>query len=129
MSGGTATMEAGMPPYPEYDDPRPPKPSVFPPAIDDIPCELSALVRWVGWRYEYRDGKWTKVPKSARGGEAKSQDPATWTDFQTISAAYGQRSTWFDGIGITLGQCSDGQYRVGIDLDSCIDESGQLADW
>lgn len=34
------------------------------PAIE----ELSQCRQWVGWKYETRNGKLTKVPKSIKGG-------------------------------------------------------------
>src|SRR3954453_23476304 len=96
----------------------PPRPNVLPPNIDGIPSGLTELPRFMGWKNELKDGRWTKVPKKAGGGLAKSQDPKTWTDFQSIEAAYNERIGVFDGIGIALGQCGD-CYLVGIDVDSC----------
>jgi len=37
-------------------------------AVAHIPGELRRLPRWVGWRYEMRHGKRTKVPCCARSG-------------------------------------------------------------
>jgi putative DNA primase/helicase len=68
--------------------------------------------RWVTWRYELRDERWTKVPCRPSGQRAKVNDPATWSTFLEAVAAY--RAGGFDGIGFVLG---DGW--SGIDLDKC----------
>jgi hypothetical protein len=46
----------------------------LPPAL--IP--LTTLPRWVNWRWEYRDGKWTKPPiQPGNGRFARNNDPIT----------------------------------------------------
>jgi hypothetical protein len=40
-----------------------------------IPSELKEDRRWVLWRWELRDGKWTKPPKQPNG-EMEGQDSA-----------------------------------------------------
>ena len=46
-----------------------------------IPAVLKGRDQWVCWRYERRDGKWTKRPVSPKGGRpASSTDPATCED-------------------------------------------------
>jgi hypothetical protein len=68
----------------------------------------------VCWRYEFRDGDWTKIPCNPRtGANAKSNDPSTWTSFDDAI----RHASQFDGIGFQFG---DSGY-VGIDLDDCRD--------
>lgn len=56
-----------------------------------IPAELTDLPQWVCWRYENRNGKRTKPPIDPKSNDklvyAKSNDPATWSDFATAVAA------------------------------------------
>lgn len=68
---------------------------------DSIPEQLRAERRWVCWRYEFRDGRWTKVPYSRPGRRASSTDSATWIAFDEALAAYLQGLC--DGIGFVLG--------------------------
>lgn len=103
-----------------YSDPgrRPVAPRVNP---DGIPLELKAIPNWVGWRFEWREGrgipKWDKPPYTPGGPKAKSNDSSTWAAFDTAWSAYlaGQ----YDGIGFQLG----GSGVVGIDLDDVIDST------
>jgi hypothetical protein len=87
---------------------------------EEVPVELRELPQWVCWRYVLRDRSWTKVPFDARTGRpASSTDPASWASFKVALAAQGE----YDGVGFVL--AADGPY-VGIDLDRCIDESGEV---
>jgi hypothetical protein len=110
----------------------PDKPPTLAVKLADIPVELCVVRRWVLWRWELRRDargklKWSKVPYSAKLGEAdehwnraRSNDPTTWTSLQEVL----QRSRYFDGIGFMLG---DG--FSGIDLDRCRDpESGHIGE-
>lgn len=66
--------------------------------IGAIPAELKALPQWVCWRLEERDGNQTKVPYNAKSGRrARSNDPATWTEFGTAMDAY--RRSVYSGVG------------------------------
>lgn len=88
----------------------------------NIPEALKARNQWVCYElvYDNEKGKSSKIPKNPHNGyNAKSNDSATWSDFETaIKAAsfYG-----FSGIGFVLG---GGIF--GIDLDNAIDENGNL---
>ena len=88
----------------------------------NIPQELKANASFCVWRMEKRDGKDTKVPYNPRkGGRARTNDPATFADFDTAMAAYG-RGGW-DGIGFRV---SEG---IGaIDVDHCVRGDGSLND-
>jgi len=80
-----------------------------------VPAELTTLRQWHCWKLV--DG--TKIPVQVTGQTAKSNDPKTWTDFETADAA----SVNFSGLAfeITAPYC-------GIDLDNCLDENG-LRQW
>jgi len=74
------------------------------------------------WRTEQRDGQATKVPKQPDGRNASTAAPHTWTDFETAYKALLRGD--FDGVGFVLGGGI-----VGVDLDRCIDERGEVAPW
>ena len=82
-----------------------------------IPSELKALPNWVCYRYFYDDGidKYRKMPINPRDMEpAKSNDPTTWTDYDTAVRA----SEECDGIGFMF---SNSPY-FGVDIDGVRDE-------
>jgi putative DNA primase/helicase len=99
--------------------PGPAQPAVN---VGGIPSELKALCQWVVWKNGIRNGKKTKIPFQVNGLYAKSNDPSTWATFGAVLAAY-QRGG-FDGIGL----CFGGEL-VGIDLDLCFDDAGNLTPW
>jgi putative DNA primase/helicase len=89
----------------------------------NIPEELKALRCWVVWKWIFKKGKFTKPPYQVNGDCADSNDPATWTDFETALHAYQNGGKW-DGIGFTLSK--DDPY-VGVDWDDCVDSAtGQI---
>ena len=91
-------------------------------AVETIPDTLRREPRWVLWRFESRDARWTKIPRQPSGHHAKTNDSGTWCTFEAVTSAY--RSDHFDGIGFCLG---DGW--SGVDLDRCRDiETGALCD-
>ena len=92
----------------------------------NIPAELRALNQWVCWHYEDRNGKPTKPPIQAKSNgkllNAKSNDPATWADFETAVAAAVRLN--LEGVGLNLWE-SDG--LTGLDLDHVFDPAtGEL---
>lgn len=103
---------------------RPIPPQVNP---ESIPAELRERRRWVLWRYKWKPGRkgkpggWTKVPHRITGGEAKSTDPATWSDFEHALKVYRAGKVKADGIGFVF-DAGDG--LVGVDLDDALDENG-----
>ena len=97
---------------PDTDDPYP-----------SVPSELKALRQWVMWKAEVRNGKPTKIPKQITGENAKTDTPATWTDYQAVCEAL--RTGRFDGIGFVF--TAEDKY-TGIDLDACIID-GKVQDW
>lgn len=83
-----------------------------------IPAELLALPQWVGWRYETRKGRPTKVPLSPHTEQrASSTDPSTWGSWREAMALLA------DGVGFVFS--ADDPY-VGVDLDACFLPSGAL---
>jgi len=86
--------------------------------FNNIPNILKAQKRWVCWKLVERDGRLTKAPVNARTGNgAQSNNPSTWSDFQTAVA--GMKKFNLNGIGFMFG---DG--FVGVDIDHCIAENG-----
>lgn len=87
---------------------------------DVIPSELRDLPQWVCWRYEDRDGKPTKPPINPKSNGkllyAKSNDPATWSDFDTACAAATRLK--LEGVGLNL---SESDNLTGLDLDHVLD--------
>jgi putative DNA primase/helicase len=86
-----------------------------------IPAEMQAAWRWLVFRYELRDGLWTKVPYNPNTGRrASSINPGTWATFEQACAARG-----YAGLGFVLG----GGF-AGVDLDKCRDaHTGEIAPW
>jgi putative DNA primase/helicase len=95
-------------------------------SVEAIPNELKTRPQWVGWRYEARDGKPTKVPYDARTGRrADTTDLLTWCPFEEALDALEHGR--FDGIGFVL---SSGDSYTGVDLDECREpETGEIAEW
>jgi hypothetical protein len=90
-----------------------------PPAL----AHLRGERKWVGWRYEWRDNRWTKPPiDPATGRKAKSNDPATWGTFDDALAAVERYG--LAGVGVTL---AEGDGLCGADLDHCITDSGSFS--
>lgn len=89
---------------------------------EKIPEELKALPCWICWQGipDDESGKLRKIPVNARDGTAaKSNDPSTWTDFNTAAAA----SVNFSGIGFVF----DGKSGYfGVDLDGIGDSLEQF---
>ena len=83
--------------------------------MERIPNELRELRQWHCWKLV----NGSKLPVQANGAAAKSNDPDTWTDYKTASAA----AENFAGLAFELG---DGGL-CGIDLDECIGPDGVKA--
>lgn len=114
------------PDYGKTDSTTPPRALVVQP--DGIPPELTARRQWVGWTWGWsaQRGEWAKIPKHPRtGGNARSTDAATWTDFATAYAAMRRRG--WAGVGFVVTR--DDPF-TGVDLDHCLDpQTGALAPW
>lgn len=99
---------------------------------DQIPTALRRCQRWVIWKYELNDegDDWTKVPYVATEPhhKASSTNPATWRTFDKALAAVQDERC--DGCGIVIGKQGDSCDRMkGVDLDHCIDGSGEIVGW
>ncbi len=106
-------------------------PIALSPQFGRIPRLLTQLgPRWVLWRYELKDGRFTKIPKLPNRKNASSTNSATWSDFDTARQAYEASPDYFSGAGIALGPPikHEGKqmYLIGIDFDHCV-EGKQLA--
>ena len=83
-------------------------------ARQPIPTRLREAPRWVRW--EFVNGK--KTPKQLSGRNASSTQPATWSDYTSVTDAAredGRRGFVLNGDGI-----------VCIDLDHCLKENGNI---
>src|SRR5438094_644699 len=97
------------------------KPQPLAVMIDGIPADLACRTQFVGWAYEWRSDKWTKVPKNPHtGGNADTAKPDTW---DTLAQAHAAATVHgWDGIGFVF---SAADPFFGIDCDGCRDpESG-----
>ncbi|CAK0752907.1 hypothetical protein CCP3SC5AM1_1940001 [Gammaproteobacteria bacterium] len=85
-----------------------------------IPQALKVIPQWVVWKYELRDGdKWTKPPYNAKTDrKGKSNNPATWSTFNTAITAYNRGG--YAGVGFVF---NEGDGLVGVDLDHCYDST------
>jgi hypothetical protein len=94
----------------------------FPKAFERIRGEK----RWCSWRWAFVGDRWTKPPMQAFDEKfASVNDPETWDMLEAVQlrakSQIGQR-----GVGLML----SGLPMLGvIDLDKCVDEKGELAEW
>jgi hypothetical protein len=79
-----------------------------------IPQELLKLPSWVGYQLRRNKDRIDKVPMNVLTGRpAKSNDPSTWTDYQTAVDLVSQRG--YAGVGFMF----QPPY-VGVDIDHCV---------
>jgi putative DNA primase/helicase len=92
--------------------------------VATLPTALAERDQFVLFRYSERDGKPTKVPYCARTPwrEASTTDPSTWSSLDRAL----QMSHEADGIGFVF--TAEDPF-VGIDLDGCITEDGEIEQW
>jgi len=95
---------------------------------------FAELLRWVAWQTEERDGsKPTKIPYApgAGGRKAEADNPATWGDRPAAQATADRlpKPCGQGGVGFELGDLGDGLALGGIDLDTCREVDGTLAQW
>src|SRR5215831_12066380 len=80
-----------------------------------IPPELIALRQFVLWRYKDRGGpKPTKVPITAMGFNAQTNNPEHWSQFGYLDGLLRKRPDFAAGIGFVFS--ADDPF-CGIDLD------------
>ncbi len=82
---------------------------------EHIPQPLKDLAQWTGWRYADKgNGKPTKPPINVRtGGNASTNNPATWSTFDAALAAFNADST-LAGLNFVL---TPDDPIVAIDID------------
>ncbi len=102
------------------------QPIPLPVVAENIPDELKRLEQWVTWKFESRDGRWTKPPFQVDGQRyAKANDPRTWGSFEDAISTYERQP--IGGIGFEL---TPGLGLVFVDLDHCIDaHAKEIAPW
>lgn len=97
--------------------------------VDNIPDELKQIKQWVCWKYKKKMSKgvekWTKPPCNVSGKIIDAQSSANWVNFDDAVAAY-DRDNKIAGVGLVL---TAELGLVGIDLDDCIDDAGNLEPW
>lgn len=94
--------------------------------VSSIPAELRELNQWVCWNLTECEGRLAKLPYQAKSNgtllNAKSNDPATWSDLDSCVATTVRLN--LSGVGLALSE-SDG--LAGLDLDHVIDPvTGEL---
>ncbi|QGT77517.1 AAA family ATPase [Guyparkeria halophila] len=103
------------------------KPRLLKPNIEAIPQELQDRPQWVVWKADEitkGDGteKITKVPHNPKNGrKASIKKPDHWGTFDQAADAYLMGG--YTGLGFVF--TADDPF-VGIDLDNCFDETGEL---
>jgi primase-polymerase (primpol)-like protein len=93
-----------------------------------VPDDLAELDQWVLWRYEEfeREGKPRKIPYTVRGRRASTTDPQDWASFELALRALQANPHRYAGLGFVF---SAQDPFTGIDLDDCLEESGNPKRW
>lgn len=88
--------------------------------------QLGAFPQWVGWRFEQREGKPTKVPINPHTGRMASSTAAdTWSGYEEACQALARFE--LNGVGFVF---SDTDPFSGVDLDDCRDpQTGAIQPW
>ena len=96
--------------------PTPPRPVALDVRPENIPDFLKSGRHHCLWRYEFKNGRWTKLPFMPSGCAASSTDPSTWSTFVEVMAAYATGG--WDGIGRIHVEADN---LVGLDGDKVVD--------
>lgn len=91
-----------------------------------LPDGVKLMCCWCVWKYEPRpSGKPAKVPYNPRTGmRADCSNPSTFGRLADVQN-YAERG--YDGVGVLVGNLSDGSRMVAIDIDKCINVQGSLS--
>src|ERR1700722_3471379 len=80
---------------------QPAKPVISAPLFENAPLVLRPLKQWICWRYEWRRGKWDKVPymalglsKDGRPYGASTAKPKHWRTLDDARRAYEASQSW-----------------------------------
>jgi len=98
----------------------------------NVPEELRELDQWIVWRYEERDGDWTKIPYVPYTPyRASSTNPTDWRPFDEAADAYrasvSDSTRPYGGVGFVFTE--DDPY-AGLDLDHARNpKTGEIAPW
>lgn len=96
--------------------------------------DLVGIGNWVAYKMVpscRRPGKTNKVPFDPHnnGKKARANDESTWGKFDQAAGLLLRHKALY-GLGFQLGESADSKSGfVGIDLDDCVDENGQIAAW
>lgn len=86
-----------------------------------IPRVLKEYSQWVVWKYMKRNGRIVKMPYDPKSGRAaKVNDSLTWASYMDACQVVSR----YDGLGFVFTQEDP---FVGIDLDNCIDDDGNIS--
>ena len=114
--------------------------------LPTVPSEMKALRQWVIWLYHLKDGKPSKILYQCNGWAASTASNKTWTDYQKAvaccrshreasfnyryrphpKAPYEHHTAAVAGVGFVF---SESDPYCGIDLDVCLDDSGNIKPW
>jgi replicative DNA helicase len=99
--------------------------ATLPANLEAIPEDLRSVPRWIVWDYfDKGEKKLSKVPLLRdRDGGADYTDPAEWRTFDEAVDEARRRS---GGIGFVFADSDD---LIGVDLDGCYSEAGELKPW
>lgn len=95
---------------------------------ENIPQELKKINQWVAWKaVPGKNGKTDKIPYDPKSqGMAKANDPKTWGTYEQALDFYFSNMDKLAGVGLEL---QEKNKLVGVDLDNCFDEDGDLKEW
>ncbi len=85
--------------------------------FERVPGELRHRKRWMLWNY---NSEGSKIPLRVGGLAGSSTDESAWSSFNIVVDS----SAYYQGIATVIADP-----YTGVDLDNCIDESGQLREW
>lgn len=99
------------------------RPNPIKPKLDSVPAELKTIKQWVLWKYVWKNDQWAKIPFATNGSTAATNNPHTWSTFESVLITYEQGMSHYDGIGFVFTKETD---FVGVDLDNCLKYETEL---
>ena len=92
-------------------------------SFDHVPTIIKSTPQWILWRMENGN----KIPKQVNGSNARTNDHSTFSTFdQALKAFSEDDGSKFSGLAFVI---SDSDNFSGVDLDNCLDESGNPKPW